>query len=101
MSFHYVNHNVFSGIISLLQWYKVVVSSGEVELRLVYECECESYLGGGMWVEETGKGPSCMWGCLDRERSQLYVELSRLGVGLLGVKFSSCLVGLVNLSFDN
>ena len=101
MSFHYVNHNAFSGIISLLQWYKVVVSSGEVELRLVYECECESYLGGGMRVEETGKGSSCMWGCLDRERPQLYVEMSRLGVGLLGVKFFSCLVGLVNLFFDN
>ena len=37
----------------------------------------------------------------DGERPQLYVELSRLEIGLLGVKFSSCLVELVNQSFDN
>ena len=63
-----------------------------------------------MWVifgwRNEGRGDGerlqlCVGGCLDRERPQLYVGMSRLGVGLQGVKFFSCLVGLVNLFFGN
>ena len=64
-------------------------------------CGCESYLGGGMRGEETGKGFSSEWSGLDREWPQLYVEMSRLGVSLQCVNFFSCLVMLVGQFFDN